>query len=534
MLTNPTIIFAAIGCLFFGLKLIGTHMRMIVTRQVQKIVAKFSGNSWFLAIFGMITKAFVQESAIIVLTIAIFATSGVITLQQAMPMLIWSNIGGLLLVFLVTVPFDTPLYLFLLISGFAAFTIKNQFSFHLSSALFGLFLILFGTQLIQSFETLDKLPWLQPYLTAFHEWPFIGFLFVAAMTLISQSSTAVSLLVVTFTQSGLLSIQEGMLMVYGLMFGAAIRGWLVSFLFKQMLKRVMMIQVIFYFAIVALCLPLYYVEMATGIPLLNAAAMYLGKTPAKQIAYLFLLSILTACVVFTIFRSRIVCFSFKMWPVSFGEELSKPKYLTKGMVGNSSLMIDLCEKEVLELTKRVQVYFENFSRLLHFENPIIEPDSFHESFRVVSQEVLEVLFEVSEQPDSVNYSHSIQSLNEQLHVLRDIEEAAYQLSCLPSQGKVPEGSIPFLLNMIESIDALWLITIDAVSSNNPEDFDLVNSLTSDKGEIIKSIQRKYVDGMEGPDQQSIQLLLQASGYFERIVWLVGKYGEVSRDVKRFL
>ena len=102
-----TVIFADIlgwlGLFFIGIKLIGSHLKQIAGRGLRERVAWAVHKPWRAGLLGVLSGALTQSPIAVTLIATSMNTAGLVTIRQAMPLVIWANLGTAAIVMVATV-----------------------------------------------------------------------------------------------------------------------------------------------------------------------------------------------------------------------------------------------------------------------------------------------------------------------------------------------------------------------------------------------------------------------------------------------
>ena len=128
----------------------------------------------------------------------------------------------------------------------------------------------------------------------------------------------------------------------------------------------------------------------------------------------------------------------------------------------------------------------------------------------------DISFELSEQLLHImNRNHLIVSLEESVYAL---------ISVLENYRSAAASELTF--GIIESTETIIMTTCDALEQNDPQDREILLTITAGKGETMKSIRNEYFSDQKhlSPDDKSH--ILEITNLFERIVWLCNSLGSI--------
>ena len=165
----------------------------------------------FAALFsGLGITMLLQSSTATALMAASFASRGLVTTGSALAIMLGADVGTSLVAQLVSFRFDwlSPV---LILLGFIAFRTSHSTRIRdLGRAGVGLGLILLALQLIsQAAAPMRDSPLVAEVFSALSGQPAIAILIAALLTLVSTSSLAVILLIISFTANGIVGTDVG-------------------------------------------------------------------------------------------------------------------------------------------------------------------------------------------------------------------------------------------------------------------------------------------------------------------------------------
>lgn len=185
---------------------------------------------------GIISTTIVQSSSIITVMVVGFVSSGLMNLQQAINVIIGSNIGTTTTAWIIAFAPDVKMLglAVIMIGGFLYFFLKREMLRNTGLALMGLGLIFMGLYWMK--EGIDPVREMPAVVDAFKSLDAvsIGGLFKCVLvsmvfTAIVQSSAATTAIAMTLAQQGLLSFEAAAATVFGMNIGTTITAWLAAF-----------------------------------------------------------------------------------------------------------------------------------------------------------------------------------------------------------------------------------------------------------------------------------------------------------------
>ena len=186
----------------FGMDIMGKALERQAGGKLQTILAKMSSNVFKGFLLGLGVTAVIQSSSATTVMVVGFVNSGIITLKQAVGVIMGSNIGTTVTAWILSlsglegdsflIKFFKPSTLAPLIGiiGVILYMGKNEKRKGIGTIMLGFMALMTGMDIMgDSMEFLESEPWFAQLMISFSN-PIIGILFGAGLTAIIQSSSA--------------------------------------------------------------------------------------------------------------------------------------------------------------------------------------------------------------------------------------------------------------------------------------------------------------------------------------------------------
>ena len=82
-----------LGLFLYGMKLLGNGLELAAGAKLRKILEKITSNRWLGALVGIVVTAIIQSSTAVSVMVVGFVNASLMTLSQAMGVLMGSTIG---------------------------------------------------------------------------------------------------------------------------------------------------------------------------------------------------------------------------------------------------------------------------------------------------------------------------------------------------------------------------------------------------------------------------------------------------------
>ncbi len=243
-----TDIFSLLGGLalfLYGMQMMGGGLEAAAGNKMKKILEKLTANRFLGVLVGAGITAVIQSSSATTVMVVGFVNSGMMSLRQAVWIIMGANIGTTITGQLIALDIGTfaPLIAFL---GVALIVfIKNQKVHNYGLIIAGLGILFVGMNMMSSaMEPLQNSEAFIGLMTKFSN-PVLGILAGMIFTAIIQSSSASVGILQTLASSGLISLSNAVYVLFGQNIGTCITAVLASIGTSRSAKRTTIIHLMF-------------------------------------------------------------------------------------------------------------------------------------------------------------------------------------------------------------------------------------------------------------------------------------------------
>ncbi|MGH7799840.1 MAG: Na/Pi cotransporter family protein [Thermodesulfobacteriota bacterium] len=375
-----------IGIFFVGLRMITTGLKQMTGRRLRMLFAKWTGTDFRAGLVGLLLGFISQSSAFAFIVASLIAT-GIMSVRNGLPIILWANAGAAVVVLLAVLNIKTLILFVLGVAGISVAFEKPARYHYLAGTLFGIGLLFYGLIMIRTGTApLADKEWFKSMLLHGHHSFLLAFLMGALLTAISQSSVGVMILAITFTQSGLLSVEQTIMIIYGAHFGSSAITWILSAGLKGKPKQLVMAQVIFNLAGCAVLVPLFYLEIYVHIPLVEALVRKTSALLVYQMAYVVLLFNWGVAIVLSLLINPMAKLLAHFWLPTREESWSQLRYLQDYTLRDPETALTLISKEQTRLLNRLPLYIGELRSASSGERKPAY-DFIHSAFQTVAREI---------------------------------------------------------------------------------------------------------------------------------------------------
>jgi phosphate:Na+ symporter len=238
-------ILGGLALFLFGIKMLSGGMEKLAGEQIQKWLDRATRTRFKSAVFGTVATALIQSSGLLMVMMIGLINANLMSVEQAIGVMLGQEIGTTLTAQIVA--FEIGNYrLILVILGF----ILIEFFEHrdwkkYGEILFGLGIIFIGMSFMSnSLNDLIKIAWVNFSLVEMGQYPLLAVFAGLILTSITQSSTAVTSLVVAMGISHVITLQGAVGLILGANIGSCITGLIAAIRLSPAAKRASIAQIL--------------------------------------------------------------------------------------------------------------------------------------------------------------------------------------------------------------------------------------------------------------------------------------------------
>lgn len=259
---NVLSLFGGLGLFLFGMQLMGEALEKAAGTRLKKLLGMVTGNRFLAMLAGITITAVVQSSSATTVMVVGFVNAGLMSLTQAVGVIMGANIGTTVTSLLLSVQID-----FAAIFTFMGLILSNVPDKYRTAKQFGTITMGLGILFIGmntmsgAMEPLRTWEGFQTAMASINN-PILGVLIGAGITAILQSSAASIGILQTLVAQGLIGLDSAIFILFGQNIGTCVTALLACAGTNSTAKRAAMVHLLFnvigtvIFVIIACCLPL--------------------------------------------------------------------------------------------------------------------------------------------------------------------------------------------------------------------------------------------------------------------------------------
>ncbi|QYY36652.1 Na/Pi symporter [Ruficoccus sp. ZRK36] len=508
-------ILAGLGLFFVGIQIIDQHLKRLTGCRLHAIFLRLTATRWRAAWWGFWIGAVTQTAAAITFLTISVVSSGLMKRQRAISLLNWSNPGTCLLIFFLVLPLNLFIAYLVGIAGILyAFQVPRR-GRDLLGFLFGMGLLFTGLFTLQDYgEDFQNFVWFRHIMEATAGQYLLVFAAGCALTVIAQSGNAVILVTIVLAQAGLMGRLEALMAIYGVNLGASLITHLLTLRLKGTPKQMAMFQVYYGWIGTLILVPLFFIEVWGGVPLVAAFLDRFSTSLSTEMAVANLLYCVLTTLVIMPLEGPLSRWLNRAYPPPVDEDASRPKFLYPRCEAQPETCLDLIEMEQTRLGEQLGRYLrlDPHSNFLSEEARAIHESC--QSLRGTIEHYLQLLVHQSLATDTV---HRVGILNERLDVYGALEAEFYKT--LPRAKVLARRRDTSGGRLYEGFEAAALTVLDAVESRSADDIALALLITEDGSDTLSRLRQGVVETTREVAPREQAELLQLVAGVERLIWL---------------
>ena len=518
---NMASLLAGFGLCYSGGIILSTHLKSITTARFRNLVNRSAKNPWLAGTWGMLFNIVVGRASILAMIISGLLSAGMMTVAQALPMVVWGNVGGVVIVYLAVINLKV-LALFLIGIAGIAYGFGNRSRLrNLLGSLLGISMLIFGVVLVkQSAQGAYDAAWLEGLFSLIDGRLWAAFLLGCALKVITQSGLVLALLEISLAEAGIINLAEVVAIFLGSRVATSVSSWLFSLSYQGPGKQLMMIQVFYNLIGSTVLLAVLYLETWTHLPLVQALLTTISDNISIQVASLALVYCLATSLLITLIREPFLRYIEGRWPYREDTDPFAPRFISDQALNSPETALDLVDLEQTDLVKRLQRYIELMREPPTDKAAQSALNHSHEAFRSVAKKINVFLVDLGNQNLSTDTFDRFLTTQNRQGILISLENQVFAFADSRTQIGGHERLGQVIERLMESLDFILLTAIDAFATRDPHDIRTLSIMTGDKGSTMKKMRDVYL-GQDGRfDGREQDALLDSTRLFERTVWLL--------------
>ncbi len=355
-LSNLLTLLGGLGLFLYGMKMMSDGLELTAGDRLKGILQKLTSNLFMAVIVGMVITALVQSSSATTVMTVGFVSAGLMTLKQAVGIIMGANIGTTITGILIALDMGEIAPVFAFIGVVMITFIRNKKMNSLGLIFAGLGILFIGMDTMSAaMLPLREDPGFISIMTSFNN-PLFGVLAGALFTAVIQSSSASIGILQTLALSNLITLGGASYVLFGQNIGTCITAVLSSINGTRDAKRVAIIHLLF-----NVIGALIFIGICLFSPLISIIESWFPNNPAAQIANMHIFFNITTTLMLLPFANYLVKLSTMLLKDGTKEEEDNSIAIMDMRLGSVTVALFDLQKSVNMMYKLSK---ENVSRTL--------------------------------------------------------------------------------------------------------------------------------------------------------------------------
>ena len=556
----------ALGMFLYGMNFMSAGLQKASGDKLRGILTSMTSNPFKRVLTGLGITALVQSSSATTVLVVSFVNAGLLTLVQAVGIIMGANIGTTLTAWVTAVGFSVDISAFsvpLMILGFLLTSSKKQNHKNIGEFIVGFALMFLGLSFMKSsagaiLSNKDAMMAFFSHFTEFGFWSDIIFLLAGTiLTIVLQASSATMAITMLLTTSGLIDFELACAMVLGENIGTTITANMAASVGNTAAKRAALAHTLFnIFGVIWMLIVFKPFLRLVGV-VMDAVGFYnpltidlttpeAGPTLLYGISMLHTLFNITNTLILIWFSSTIVKIVEKLikTPKNTEDEAFRLKYIDAGRIAAPEFASEQATKEIIHFA---QICRNGLGYAREAINET-DPDKFEElrkklvKYEEISDrieyEIATFLNAISAQEVSMATSYQIKSMYKIIGELESLGDSGESISRILSRKNIHKKefdaeNIKHLNGMIDLVDEAYAVMIEnlnAYYSGNLEEIRNAYDAEDRINVMRNNLREQAIEEVEGGDSTSYL----TSVYYLDIVSELEKMGDFMINVSQDL
>ena len=481
-------IIGSLALLIYGMKVMSEALQKMAGSQLRHILATMTRNRFTGMFTGMFVTCSVQSSSATTVMTVSFVNAGLLTLAQAISVIMGANIGTTLTAWIMSLGFNVDLTTVIFPAFFLGIMlIYSKSKRYIGDFLFGIAFLFFSLVLLSGAgkeldleHNPDVINFFASFDTKSHLTIIIFLLIGTVITCIVQSSAAVMAITILLCSTGVLPIYLGIALVLGENIGTTATANLAALGANAQARRAAMAHLVFNVigVVWVMCLFYPFVDMVCSLVEYNpndhslSQAQLAARLPIILAAFHTCFNVTNTFVLIWFIPQieKLVCWIIKPKTTEAEEEF-RLTYIS----GNTIMKTP--ELSVLEAQKEIQIFAERIQRMFSMVRELLgvtDDSAFNKLFsRIEKYESItdNMEIEIAKYLDGVSDAHlsddtkaKIRAMLREISELESIGDSCYNIA--RTMNRKMSGKEDFTEKQYEHIHQMFELTDDSLSQMN--------------------------------------------------------------------
>jgi len=480
-----------LGLFLYSIKTMGEGLQQAAGDRLRYYIDKYTSNPFLGVLVGIVVTALIQSSTgVTVITVGL-VSAGLLTLRQAIGIIMGANIGTTVTSFIIGFKLGTYALPIMFLGTVLLFFTKNRMANNIGRILFGVGGIFYALNLISAgMSPLKDLPEFSQYMITLGKNPILGVLAGAIITVLIQASSATIGILQGLYSGGFLDLRGSLPILFGDNIGTTLTVIIAAMGANVSAKRVAATHVLFNLIGTILCLIL----LTPFTAMIEYFQGLLHLSPEMTIAFSHGAFNVTNTIIQFPFIGALAYFVTKLIPGEDEVVKYEPLYLDENLITQApSIALGNAKKELLHLGGYADKAFNlSYDYIVHQNEKTAEKGhKTEEAINTIDDDLTRYLIRLSSEALSPRESEVLTNIldsSRDLERIGDHAEALINLTDYLIRKKVvfSEAALAELEDIYNQTHQFVEDALKAVENN---DVSLANQLVA-RHEAIEKLEKR--------------------------------------------
>ena len=523
-MTDFLSLLGGLALFLYGMQMMSSGLEAAAGSRMKQILERLTANRFLGVLVGAAITAVIQSSSATTVMVVGFVNAGMMTLNQAVWIIMGANIGTTVTGLLIALDVGELAPLFAFVGVAMVVFVKRPQLQHIGQILAGLGVLFIGMDMMSG--AMSPLRESEAFIQMMSNFsnPLLGILAGAGFTAVIQSSSASVGILQALANSGVIGLSSAVFVLFGQNIGTCITAVLASIGTSRSAKRATIIHLMFnvigtvIFTFLFILFPIAHV-IDGQIPVAGLSGI-LPSTPAGQIALVHTSFNIVTTLLLLPLGNYLAKAAVRILPDRPGDEVDQMhlEYLTPiqisskdGGLGVSAIYVDQMQHELRRMMLMAQGNVEaSFRSVLNRdENELAEVEKTEEYIDFLNKEISLhvsrlIAYETNEKASAVvssffTISGNIERIGD--HAV-NIQESAQELH--DKELRFSDSAREELQVLLSALDDILDLTIRSFQAADMETARRVEPLEETIDQLIEEIRSRHIQRLQA-GQCTIQL-----------------------------
>lgn len=457
-----------LGLFLFGMAKMSEGLQNAAGDRMKRILELFTSRPIIAILTGALTTMLIQSSSSTTVMVVGFVNAGLMNLTQAVGTIMGAAIGTTVTAQIVAFDISNFALPLIGIGAIVNFLSRKKWVQSIGLALLGLGMLFFGMHIMS--DSISPLKEYQPFvnmLVNFGRNPVLGVIAGTLFTVIIQSSSATTSLIIALSLQGLIDIPSGIALIFGANIGTCITALLASLGTNVAAKRAAVSHVVFKIAgvIIFLILLKPFIWVIT----------HSGTTVARQLANAHTIFNVVNTLIFYPFISQYVRIIELIVPGEVFGPGVKPQYLDRNILHTPAALIAATQEALRMCDISMQMLRESFQAFMKADQRFVDSVLLKEqTINLLEKEIIVYLTEASGNPWTLKQHKKITNLLHSVHDVERVGDLSTNIAELAQERiqhniNFSEMAVEELNTMYSKVESVYTRAIEVLRTERVED-----------------------------------------------------------------